>query len=378
MQYSFVLCTSSVERVWCYPCTTHKSTRGNEQRLPNNFGTLTLFKRGGAAASAFFEKRGRTCDNKETSFANHTFALFTSSSRAHHFSFSDHHLFFIMSSFLGENLLSVKGKIALVTGGGSGIGLMAAKGLAANGAKVYIVGRRKELLEKVSKENKDIGSLNPIEGDVSSKESLANVANSIKEGYLDILVNNAGIEGPVTLLGEKVGELTADEVSKAHLNSESFESWSKLYQINTSAVFFATMSFLPLLGKSKSANIINITSISGRVKWSQDHYAYNSSKAAANALTSMLAHELNFRSHLNIRVNAIGPGLFSSEMTADMIKKAKEDTSEPPPGTGNPAGRLGTDEEMASAILFLATNNFVTGQILYLDGGFVTAVPGGH
>lgn len=285
-----------------------------------------------------------------------------------------------MSSLSAEHLFSVKGKIALVTGGGSGIGLMAAKGLAANGAKVYIVGRRKELLEKVAKENNGIlsGSLHPIEGDVSSKESLANVAKSISEGYLDILVNNAGIEGPVTLLGSKVGEMSAEEVAKAHLNNETYESWSKLFQINTSAVFFATMSFLPLLGKSKSANIINITSISGLVKWSQDHYAYNSSKAAANSLTSMLAHELNYRSHLNIRVNAIGPGLFESEMTADMLKTAKESTSAPAPGTGNPAGRTGTDEEMSSAILFLATNNFVTGQILYVDGGFVTAVPGGH
>lgn len=285
-----------------------------------------------------------------------------------------------MSSFSAENLFSLKGKIALVTGGGSGIGLMAAKGLAANGAKVYIVGRRKQLLEEVTEENKGkfSGSLHPIEGDVSSKESLANVSKSINEGYLDILINNAGIEGPVTLLGSKVGDLSADEISKAHLDNESFENWSKLYQINTSAVFFATMSFLPLLGKSKTANIINITSISGRVKWSQDHYAYNSSKAAANSLTSMLAHELNYRSHLNIRVNAIGPGLFASEMTADMLQKAKEATSAPAPGTGNPAGRTGTDEEMASAIIFLATNNFVTGQILYLDGGFVTAVPGGH
>lgn len=138
------------------------------------------------------------------------------------------------------------------------------------------------------------------------------------------------------------------------------------------------MTLLPLLdaGNSKPpsgrnsnfiSSVINITSISGIVKISQNHYAYNASKAATNSLSLMLAHELKFGSKVNIRVNALAPGLFPSEMTSrgkaatDGVTQASELS-----GFINPAGRPGEAEEMANAILFLATNNFVTGQVRLL------------
>lgn len=110
------------------------------------------------------------------------------------------------------------------------------------------------------------------------------------------------------------------------------------------------MSLLPLLEASHKRggdpSITNITSISASVKWSQDHYAYNASKAAANSLSLMLAHELNYRSQLNIRVNALAPGLFETEMTQDMLANKKANGAQDDKGTGNPAGRIGTEEEM--------------------------------
>lgn len=120
------------------------------------------------------------------------------------------------------------------------------------------------------------------------------------------------------------------------------------------------MTFLPLLeaGKSKpptnrknnwTPSVINITSISGIVKIAQNHYAYNASKAAANSLTMMLSHELRFGSDASIRVNALAPGLFPSEMTADDNSSKDGVTSEDQvTSLNNPAGRTGTPEEMVS------------------------------
>ncbi|SAM83888.1 related to NAD(P)H-dependent oxidoreductase [Ustilago bromivora] len=224
-------------------------------------------------------------------------------------------------------LFDVGGRIALVTGGGTGLGLTAALALASNGAKVYISGRRKERLDEAVSEYSDKvlpGSLIAIQGDVSSKESLACIAETIRrdEGKLDILVNNAA----------------------SHTSSYT-------------------------------SSVINITSISGMVKVSQSHYAYNASKAAANHLTQMLAHELKFKCNLPLRINAIAPGLFSSEMTSSGKSEKGKTNSEDVKDHFNPAGRVGSEHEYAQVILLLACNTFITGQIIAVDGGFLTAVP---
>lgn len=198
--------------------------------------------------------------------------------------------------------------------------------------------------------------------------------------YLTILYlldSNAGIVGPETKLGDNKEKMTAEEVSKAHLDNEDFQKWDDLFRINTASIFYSTMTFLPLLnaGNSKppsgrndknwTSSVINITSMSGIVKLSQSHYAYNASKAAANHLTLMLSHELKFGSpNVNIRVNALAPGLFPSEMTS-RGKASVDGITDPSLLSGfiNPAGRPGEAEEMASGILFLSTNCFVTGQV---------------
>lgn len=283
-----------------------------------------------------------------------------------------------------SSLFNLTGKTALVTGGGTGLGLTAALALASNGATVYISGRRKEKLdEAVSEYSSQVGSgkLVAIQADVSSKEDLAKIASTIKKdvGKLHILVNNAGVEGPMTKFPpSSVASLSAEELSEAHLKSETFDAWDTLFRINTASIFFSTMTFLPLLAASHDATwksaVINITSISGIVKLSQFHYAYNASKAAANHLTQMLAHELRFRSNLGVRVNAIAPGLFSSEMTSGGKSDKGKTSSDDVKGHENPAGRVGSEDEYAQLVLLLAGNGFMTGQVVAVDGGFVTAV----
>lgn len=221
-------------------------------------------------------------------------------------------------AFHHSKLFDVKGKVALVTGGGTGIGLMAVQALAVNGAKVYVCGRTEEKLEKVAEiYGKDIaGEIIPIVADVSKKDEIKKLVADIssKEECLCILINNAGIE----MHSQKTEAKTAHEMSKNLFEDEdeTFEVWTDTYRTNVPQLFFMTTAFLPLLQKSTehhhgwSATVINISSISGIVKSSQHHYAYNASKAAAIHVTSMLANEIA-QNGLKIRVNSIAPGMLS-------------------------------------------------------------------
>lgn len=294
-------------------------------------------------------------------------------------------------SLKADSIFDLTGAVALVTGGGTGLGLIAALALASNGAKVYITGRRKNVLdEAVSHYTSEVaGSLVAIQGDVSSKDDLAKVAAEIKkqDGKLHVLVNNSGVEGPMTKL-EDAKSVSAQEYADKHLSSEAFDQWDQVLRVNASSVFFSTMTFLPLLAEGNknpiasqanqgwTSSVINITSISGLVKTAQNHYAYNASKAAANHLTSMMSHEFRFNANLNIRVNSIAPGLFATEMTAGRSDKGKTDPNdEKLKGHGNPAGRVGSEKEYSGLVLLLAVNQFMTGQIVAVDGGFTAAVP---
>ncbi|KAG9734133.1 NAD(P)-binding protein, partial [Aureobasidium melanogenum] len=218
------------------------------------------------------------------------------------------------SNFQLSEVFDVKGKVALVTGGGSGIGLMATQALATNGAKVYIVGRTEDKLKTVQQTyGKDIsGEIIPIVGDVTKKSEIEKLVKEIesKEGYLDILVNNAGIAtGKLTPDGKN-----ADEMKKNLFDEDTFEDWSDIYTTNVIAPFFLSTAFLPLIQKATerthgwSGTIINISSISGLVRISQGHFNYNASKGAMVHLNKMLSSEIQ-SSGLKIRVNAIAPGV---------------------------------------------------------------------
>merc|ERR1712187_372443 len=267
-------------------------------------------------------------------------------------------------SFKLENLFNLKDRVALVTGGGSGIGLMATQALAVNGAKVYITGRTKEKLDRVAElYSKDIpGQIIPISADVTSKQSIQKLVDEIsaKESKLHILINNAGISSPTQNTDPADPKKLQEELFN---NQSTAQEWEECMRTNVTQLFFTTTAFLPLLNKGTedehawSSTVVNISSISGLVKSAQHHFAYNASKAAAVHLTKMLAHEIT-SSQLKIRVNNIAPGVFPSEMTAEGSDEKQKSTLPKEKFEGKvPAGRPGKDEDMGSSVCLLSPTN---------------------
>lgn len=222
----------------------------------------------------------------------------------------------------------------------------------------------REKLEKVAEVyGKDIpGKIIPISADVSKMIS--------RTSFLCILINNAGISSNNQM---PAGE-NAEEFRKNLFDPEdaTFEEWEQTYRTNVPQIYFMTAAFLPLLHKATghqhgySGTAINIGSISGMTNRSQNHFAYNASKGAAHHLTKKLASEIS-NAGLKIRINCIAPGVFPSEMTAkesdenqksDLPKDKKQDL---------PSQRPGSDRDMASAILFTATTQYLNGQISEFD-----------
>ncbi|CAG7950475.1 unnamed protein product [Penicillium nalgiovense] len=283
-------------------------------------------------------------------------------------------------SFKLETLFNLKGRVALVTGGGSGIGLMATQALAVNGAKVYITGRTEEKLDRVSElYSKEIpGQIIPIAADVTSKESIQKLVDEIsaKESKLHILINNAGISSPTQNTDPADPKALQEELFN---NQSTVEEWEQVMRTNVTQLFFTTTAFLPLLNKGTedehawSSTVVNISSISGLVKSAQHHFAYNASKAAAVHVTKMLAHEIA-SSQLKIRVNNIAPGVFPSEMTTEGSDEKQKSTLPKEKFEGKvPAGRPGKDEDMGSAVLFTVSNQYLNGQTIVVDGGYLLA-----
>lgn len=195
-----------------------------------------------------------------------------------------------------------------------------------------------------------------------------------KEDHLSILINNAGIFSASQLAEGR----TAEELKNNLFEPENatFEDWEKTYRTNVGHIYFTTTAFLPLLQRASERHdgfhsaVINISSINGIITQSLNHFASGASKAAAIHLTKMLATEIA-KVGLKIRVNSIAPGVFPSEITTGSSNEAQK--SELPENMLKEisAGRLGNDQDMANAVLFLATNQYLHGQIIALDGGYL-------
>ncbi|KAF5356579.1 hypothetical protein D9758_008247 [Tetrapyrgos nigripes] len=274
--------------------------------------------------------------------------------------------------------INLQGKTALVTGGGTGIGLMIAKELSSNGAKVYITGRRLQVLEKIASET----GLIPLQMDVSEKESIANVVKTVDqaEGKLDILVNNAGVSSSHFdfFLGKDAPKDV--KLGDSAFAQDSFEKWAQVFKTNTAAPYFVTMGFLSLLERGararegQTSSVINISSVGGSSKL-LGGVAYPVSKAGVNHLTGILATQFALQ-NIPVRVNAISPGFFPSEMI-EKIGMAPEQidqfASQPVKGTFNaaPALRAGRQVEIGTTVVFLSSTagEFVNGANLALDGG---------
>ncbi|KAI5866311.1 NAD(P)-binding protein [Durotheca rogersii] len=279
------------------------------------------------------------------------------------------------TSALGaDNLFNVQGIVAVVTGGGTGIGLMITKALAANGAsKVYILGRRLNTLETAAAQ---VGSSTvvPVVCDVTSKESLEAAAGRIREetGFVNLLVCNSGVGGPYGIRPKP--ETTLDEFVKANL-SVPIEDYTATFAVNASAVWYTTMSFLTLLGAGNKrgnveqwSQVVAVSSIGGFNKINTGGFAYGQSKAACTHLIKQLSVVLP---QWNIRANAICPGLYPSEMSAPIIAKG---------GIGKdmiPLERPGYDQDMGGVILYLASKAgaYCNGTVVVTDGGRLTTFP---
>lgn len=288
----------------------------------------------------------------------------------------------VNQTFTRDHLFDLKGKVALVTGGGSGIGLMAAQALATNGAKVYVVGRTKEKLDTVVKTfggDKVSGEIIALQGDVSSKDGIKKLVAEYgkHEKCCCILVNNAGIAGETFEV-----EASSAKEMKSNLfddDKATFDDWTSVYSTNVAGIYFLTTAMLPLLRKSTethkswSSTVINITSISGMVKSAQHHFAYNASKGAAIHLTRLLAAE-TANNDMRIRINSIAPGVFPSEMTTDESDQSQKSHIPKEKFEGKvPAQRPGSEEDMASSVLYFASNQYLNGVTLAVDGGYTLA-----
>ncbi|KAI1322462.1 hypothetical protein F5Y16DRAFT_404478 [Xylariaceae sp. FL0255] len=277
------------------------------------------------------------------------------------------------------SLFDVSHLTAVVTGGGTGIGLMIAQALQSNGAKVYITGRRAEVLEQTAKTHSTgPGQIIPLPGDVSIKDEALRIAKELEAKEpkgLHLLVNNAGVarDDETKFSSKGQPDMKDPKAISEHFLQTKEEQWAETLRINVTGAYWMSMAFLPLLAKGNevtsgySSQIVNVSSISGAMKGtSAGQPIYATSKAAFTHLSRMLATTFK---DVNVRVNAIAPGIFPSEMTTGESDSANK--SELNMKSSNPAGRPGRDEDMAATILFLAGHGglFYNSQILYPDGG---------
>lgn len=250
-----------------------------------------------------------------------------------------------------KDIFSLKGRVALVTGGSRGIGAMIVQGFLEHGcSRVYITARKAAQCDEAAKQLSQFGECISIPGDVSTLDGIKTLAATIaeREPRLDILVNNAGAAWG------------------AEFDSFPESGWDKVVDLNLKTPFFLTQALAPQLRAAAAtghlAKVINIASIDGISINEMETYSYAGSKAGLIHMTKRMALRLIKD---NIGVTAIAPGAFASEMNkvardhADAISKMI------------PAGRVGTAEDMAGAAIYLASRagDYVVGSTIIVDGG---------
>jgi NAD(P)-dependent dehydrogenase (short-subunit alcohol dehydrogenase family) len=251
-------------------------------------------------------------------------------------------------------LFDLTGKVAVVTGGTRGIGLMVARGLLQAGVRVYISSRKPEAGDAAVAELGQFGTVVSIPADLSTEAECVRLAAEVgaREDEVHILVNNAG-----ATWGEPL---------------ESFpeSAWDKVLDLNLKSPFFLTRAFLPLLEEAGThddpARVVNIGSIDGLHVPPMNTYSYSSSKAALHHLTRVLARELGPR---HITVNAVAPGPFESKMMAATLDAFGKEIA-----ARSPLGRIGRPDDMAGVVVFLSSRagSYVTGSVIAVDGGIAT------
>ena len=240
------------------------------------------------------------------------------------------------------------GKVAVITGGASGIGLATARKLLSEGAKVVLVDWNENVGDIAKTLNNDVLG---IRCDVSSDIDVQKCVNEVIEkfGHIDFLVANAGIGG---------GPNKAHEVS--------VDEWTKVIGVNQTGVFLMNKYVISEMLKNGGGAIVNASSMYGLVGTTMS-FAYSASKGAINQMTRSLA--LTYARD-NIRVNAVAPGYVDTPILAEVPKDMKDAMA-----NQLPIGRLGKDTEIANLICYLLSDDatFITGAIVPIDGGFTAA-----
>ncbi|KAK1227331.1 hypothetical protein PQX77_009653 [Marasmius sp. AFHP31] len=322
----------------------------------------------------------------------------------------------IPNYFDPSSLFSAEGLIAVVTGGGTGIGLIMAAALENNGATVYIVGRRLDVLERAAQEKSRFNKIIPLQGDVTNRESLLQIVDTIKDrhGYIDLLVNNAGVARnlyshplptpsqestppesipsppPSPSSSRKAPSIRSFQA--ALWDSGSPQDFADTFATNVTAVYYTTVAFLDLLHQGNlrkqpadynplvgipplpthTSQVLSISSSgSFRIDPKILSMSYTLSKNACTHLGKCMA---NLLAPWGIRSNVLAPGVWPSEMTSSQMRNVKLDPATL--ATTVPLQRTGTEEEMAGTILFLASRAgaYVNGAVWLVDGGRVGTV----
>lgn len=251
--------------------------------------------------------------------------------------------------------ISLKNKVAIVTGGHSGIGLGIVQTFAQAGADLVIAGRREELGKKVAEEVASINGVKAvfITADITTTEGIEKIVSTTLDtfGKIDILVNNAGMTHVES----------AEDINR--------ENWQKVMDINLGGLFFLSQAVGKVMIRQRSGNIINISSNSDRlVMTPQKQAVYNASKAAVDMVTKCLAYEW---AGYNIRVNAIAPGYVKSDILPQGVRADGKKFHEVWLDM-IPLGRFGLSEEIGAMALYIASDMspFLTGSVLLIDGGY--------
>ena len=249
-----------------------------------------------------------------------------------------------------QDLFSLKGNIALVTGSTQGLGFEIALGLAAAGAQVVIHGRSQSKIDTaLSRLNKAGYKADGLIFDINDAQtrSLAFSELSTRYGRLDILVNNAGVRARKPLL-----ELSAEEIHA-------------VLQSNLLSTIEISRQAVQLMSENKSGKIITITSLQGHLVRAND-FIYPISKHALETMTKVMAAEFG---KLGIRCNAVAPGTFATEFNKELIQKSENIAMMQ---KRNPLQRWGEPKEIVGPVVFLASeaSSYINGQTIVLDGGF--------
>ncbi len=252
--------------------------------------------------------------------------------------------------------MRLEGKTALITGGGEGIGRATALLFSSEGARVGIMGRTKEKLDRVASESGGPGEIVPLHGDVSVEGDVKRVVDEFYKrfGRIDILFNNAGILEGGTVV------------------TTSMEVWDRTIDINVKGVFLMSKYVVPLMAKHGGGSIIYNSSVLGMVGM-ENCVAYNASKGAVRQITRSMALD---HAKDNIRVNSVCPGYIKTKMDVEFMGNPPdaEEQLDKIAAAMIPLVRRAEAVEVGHAVLYLASDDsrYVTGSDLVIDGGWTT------